>query len=656
MRRKREPSASSRIALLLAAAVLGVWAVGMYLLTAMTAEGNAERFVSSNRDKAEGVMGSYAILFERDELTPWNAAMRGALGNPPYRSEEYLRRGNYDKVYGAAAVYDGDGNLLASSAQDYLIAYAYTPERWEAQDQSENVYRLIFFDRDKLTADVTSSGIYEAWKFTGSFVDGEFVPASIEIVYFDDYFEARQGSEYYAVQDVMRETGLGWTEIYTDPDVTGTVTLYSDYVQVNCPERSGELKFSVSDNFRDSVLNGSYSNLDELVLELGDSLGGKPAGWLEEMMVNRKTWDVRYSGWDLVVPSRSAIYTDENGEPFVDHYYYSEMCDYYLVCAVSYSPWEGAIHELAWYYVLSLAAAALLVLIVLMRVRKQLIIPVREVGDALCSDGRPQVLTTYIWRWRETIRLRDGLHRRSDELMKLENERARLSKALDYAKTAEESRRRTVSAVAHELKTPLAVIHSYAEGLREHIAEEKREKYVDVILSETERSDAMVLEMLDYSRLEAGKIKIARDEFSLPALTRAVFEKQEVPAEAKHLQISFDFPDDFKVMADEQRIGEVLENLASNAVKYTPEGGNIKVLIINSYRNCTLTVMNDGEPFTDEQLDKVWEPFYRVDESRTEPGTGLGLAIARSIITLHGGKCIARNTDTGVAFGFILPK
>ena len=66
--------------------------------------------------------------------------------------------------------------------------------------------------------------------------------------------------------------------------------------------------------------------------------------------------------------------------------------------------------------------------------------------------------------------------------------------------------------------------------------------------------------------------------------------------------------------------------------------------------------MNDGEPFTDEQLDKVWEPFYRVDESRTEPGTGLGLAIARSIITLHGGKCIARNTDTGVAFGFILPK
>lgn len=656
MRRKREPSASSRIALLLAAAMLGVWAVGMYLLTTVTAEGNAERFVDANWDATDHVMGVYAYDFDGDELTPWRAAMQGAFGNPPYRSEEYLKRGNYDKVYGAAAVYDGDGNLLASSAQDYFVAETYTPERWEAQDQSGNVYRLIFFDRSNLAADMTSSGIYEAWKFTGSFVDGEFVPASIAVVSFLDFYEAREETEYYAVQDVMRETGLGWTEIYTDPDVAGTVTLYSDHVQINCPERSGELKFSAWDNFSDSVLNGSYSNLDELVLELGDSLGGQPAGWVEEMTVNRKTWDIRYSGWDLVVPSYSAIYTDENGKPLVDQYHYGEMCEYYLIRVVSYSPWEGAIHELAWYYVLSLAVAALLALIVFMRVRKQLVIPVREVGDALCSDGRPQVLTTYIWRWREAVRLKDGLHRHSYRMVELENERARLSKALDYAKTAEESRRRTVSAVAHELKTPLAVIHSYAEGLREHIAEEKREKYVDVILSEAERSDAMVLEMLDYSRLEAGKIKIARDEFSLPALTRAVFEKQEVSAEAKGLQISFDFPDDFTVVADEQRIGEVIENLASNAVKYTPEGGSVRVLIVNSYRNCTLTVSNDGAQLTDEQLDNVWEPFYRVDEARTEPGTGLGLAIARSIITLHGGKCIARNTDTGLTFGFTLPK
>ena len=130
------------------------------------------------------------------------------------------------------------------------------------------------------------------------------------------------------------------------------------------------------------------------------------------------------------------------------------------------------------------------------------------------------------------------------------------------------------SDIAHELKTPLAVIHSYAEGLKEHIAEEKRDKYIDVILSEVTRTDRMVLEMLDLSRLEAGKVKLSRDDFSLLALTHAVFEKQEMAAQAKELNIRFDFPDDFTVTADEGRIAQVIENFATNAVKYTPAGGN----------------------------------------------------------------------------------
>ena len=95
-----------------------------------------------------------------------------------------------------------------------------------------------------------------------------------------------------------------------------------------------------------------------------------------------------------------------------------------------------------------------------------------------------------------------------------DNEITRLNTALTYAKTAEENRRQMTSHIAHELKTPLAVVHSYAEGLQEHIAEDKRDKYIDVILSETERMDAMVLEMLDLSRLEAGKVKLSRDQFS----------------------------------------------------------------------------------------------------------------------------------------------
>lgn len=137
---------------------------------------------------------------------------------------------------------------------------------------------------------------------------------------------------------------------------------------------------------------------------------------------------------------------------------------------------------------------------------------------------------------------------------------------------------------------------------------------------------------------------------------RSEFEKLEVPASAKRLRLSFDFPEDFTVIADEQRIAQVIENLASNAVKYTPEGGSVSVKLADEGASCTLTVANDGPRLTDEQLDNVWEPFYRADESRTEPGTGLGLAISRSIISLHGGKCFAANTPAGVRFGFTLTK
>ena len=97
-------------------------------------------------------------------------------------------------------------------------------------------------------------------------------------------------------------------------------------------------------------------------------------------------------------------------------------------------------------------------------------------------------------------------------------------------------------------------------------------------------------------------------------------------------------------------MAQVIENFATNAVKYTTPGGHIRVW---SSRG-VFHMANDCPPLSQEALDKVWDTFYRGDEARTGGGTGLGLAIARQIIELHGGECFARNTDTGVEFGFML--
>ena len=113
--------------------------------------------------------------------------------------------------------------------------------------------------------------------------------------------------------------------------------------------------------------------------------------------------------------------------------------------------------------------------------------------------------------------------------------------------------------------------------------------------------------------------------------------------------------EEFFITADESRISQVLENFLTNAVKYTPSGGWIRVRIQREPAEALFTVENQSAPLSQQALRSVWLPFYRTEEAQTEQGTGLGLAIAKSIIELHGGKCFAQNLEQGVAFGFKIP-
>lgn len=238
----------------------------------------------------------------------------------------------------------------------------------------------------------------------------------------------------------------------------------------------------------------------------------------------------------------------------------------------------------------------------------------------------------------------------------LQGENVRLTRAVEYARKAEEDRRLMTSNLAHELKTPLAVVHSYAEGLQEHIAEEKREQYLDVILSETERMDSVVLDMLALSRLESGKARLERTDFDLNALVRERFDALKRQAEEKRLQVTLALEGEQIVYADEERIGQVVSNYASNAVRYTPEGGSITARVYRNRQETVCEVENTCDPLPEEALTKVWESFYRVSKSRSQRGTGLGLTIAKSIVELHGGWVSVRNTGTGVAFSFGLKR
>lgn len=210
-------------------------------------------------------------------------------------------------------------------------------------------------------------------------------------------------------------------------------------------------------------------------------------------------------------------------------------------------------------------------------------------------------------------------------------------------------------AAAHELKTPLAVLRAHAEALREDIAPAKRDQYLDVVLSESDRMSALVGSLLELSRAEVKGVA-KKEPVELAALVREVLAPLALPLEQKNLQLQLEL-EEVSLSGDRARLEEAVENLASNALRHADSGGTVQVSLEKLGHRARLTVYNDGPNIPSEDLSRLWEPFYRADPSRSRDsgGTGLGLAIVWKTVEAHGGRCWAENRPVGVAFVLELP-
>jgi two-component system sensor histidine kinase GlrK len=220
-----------------------------------------------------------------------------------------------------------------------------------------------------------------------------------------------------------------------------------------------------------------------------------------------------------------------------------------------------------------------------------------------------------------------------------------------------------ISHLSHELRTPLTVIKEASSMLKEGVfskAPEKQEDLFVLIKAECERLILSVNRILDFSRMEAGKMFFSFQKASLRPIIEKNILKLSPLTQKKKMDITLEIPEDIpSLRMDRERIEEVFENLLSNALKFTMEGGKITVSVKNNNENNTveISVSDNGRGIPEDGLMQVFDKFKRVDDKRGAiRGTGMGLAIVRHIINAHGGHIwVKSKVGEGSIFTFSLP-
>lgn len=589
---------------------------------------NPSRYYYGNADSALPGYAESKILFflgvkNMDEIPV-------DFFRPDHPFDPLTREGfDYDR---AVVILDEAGNVEMCSG-NYLFFNYMTQEQWDAQtttNADHAGFAYVALSKEELPKyrvlqDKYGAGDDESWmlgrlwmfdemalRFQGYFENNRFYPVVMELSVFDyenptflpvsartlPHWEAEGYLHWDILFDDRESNTPPLTTIYvTDPDMI----LYDEGEHI------------------DSTL-GSY---DSLLALLTDRVAQKQYGRDESFF------------------APIAISVGQMGER--------------TVCtAVTCNPVWEAVKAMRYVYLATFLFLVLGLFFLLRSVKRNLTRPLSLVNDGFRFDAT-KLPEKHITRWQDVRDLEDQFEETSRELAEEKAENQRLNAALDFAKEAEEKRRKLISGLTHELKTPLAVIHSYAEGLQSGIAEEKKEKYLGVILEETEKMDALVLDMLDYSRLDAGKTRLNLESFSLLQLVQSVQERLGLKAEEKGLSIRYNVAEEFTLTADEARMDQVITNFLTNAIKYTPENGEIILSVYRNGKEASFAIENTCQPLSKEALEHIWDSFYQADPSHRTQGSGLGLALVHRIVTLHRGSCYVTNSPTGVLFRIRLP-
>ena len=392
----------------------------------------------------------------------------------------------------------------------------------------------------------------------------------------------------------------------------------------------------ISDIHGNVLLSGGYDGADELLNEIMNKKLKLPSNVIHNLKSN---------GNDNIVSNLNGILKEDNviyARPVRDKV--GDLIGAIVTCSA-----KSGVNQLLQSTVKAILVSSLWLLlaglIALYIISERLVSPLRAMSRAAkeFAAGRFDV--------------RVPVHGK-DEVSELAKAFNNMASSLE---TNEETRRLFLANVSHDLRTPMTTISGFIDGILDGaIPAEKQEYYLGIVAGEVRRLSRLVSALLDITRIQAGERKFNKTNFDICELCRQVMISSVQRIEEKELDVRFSFDqDNMFVFADEDAIHQVVYNLVDNAVKFSCKGGVLEIKVEESQQKIEVSVFNEGQGISDEDMSYIFDRFYKGDKSRglDKSGTGLGLFISRTIIEAHGEKIKAESEyGSWCKFTFTLEK
>ncbi len=419
----------------------------------------------------------------------------------------------------------------------------------------------------------------------------------------------------------------------------------------------------------DDVCNNSR-RLQKELLALQDTDGVNAVVWQgqrllystfnEERFLLPASVSYRPGEYDMTVTNRDTMMMDGNGRDPVILLVGTLDNGIHLYLRAPIAAIEESVAVTNRFLLMTGGITLLVGLVVVFIVAKRYADPIRQLARVADGVARLDFTGRYTGKARDEIgALGDSINAMSraleDAVTRLKNANARLVAAIGRKDAQDKARRTFIANVSHELKTPIALIGTYAEGLREDIAAggENRAYYCGVIEDEAHRISQMLRRMTMLMQLEGGAGQLEIQRFDIAELTNNLILRLQGRFAEKEATVITPTVAPVYVYADPYLMENVLENYLQNALNHVTVGGCIRVeLTPDAAGRVRLTVENTGAPIPTEDMPRLWESFYKVDKARTRAygGSGIGLSVVAAIMKAHGMPYGVRNTDSGVEF------